>query len=98
MKYLGLTLSVPHLKVVHFQHLKDKVAGKLTLWLEKRVASAGRVVLVEAVLTVIFIYHMTPLKLPAEVWEYIDKLRCAYLWAGCDKVSGGMQNELGVSV
>lgn len=92
VKYLGLTLSVTHLKVVHFQHLKDKAASKLTLWPGKRVASAGRAILVEAVLTTIPINHMTLLEFPAEIWEYIDKLCCAYLWVGCDKVSRGKCN------
>ena len=72
-----------------FQPLKDKVVGELTPWLGKHVATAGRRVLVKDMLTAIVIYHMTSLELPTEVLEYIDKLRHAYLWAGCDKVSGG---------
>ena len=49
----------------------------------------GRIFLVKAILTAIAIYHLTPMELPAEVWKKIDSLRRAYLWAGCDKVSGG---------
>ena len=49
----------------------------------------GRIVLVKAVLTTIAIYHLTPLDVPVEVRKKIDSLRHAYLWAGCDKVSGG---------
>ena len=32
---------------------------------------------------------MTSLNLPIEVLEKNDFLRCAFLWAGCDKVTGG---------
>ena len=89
MRYLGLPLSVSRLKRIHFQFLEDKVAGKLPPWVAKHVAAPGRVVLVKAVLTAIAIYHITPLELPVEVRKKIDSLRRAYLWAGCDKVTGG---------
>ena len=54
----------------------------------KHVASPGRVVLVISVLTAIAIYYMTALNLSVEVLNKIDALRRAYLWAGCDKVTG----------
>ena len=89
MRYLGLPLSVRRLKRIHFQHLEDKVASKLPPWQSRHVATAGRAVLVKAVLTAIAIYHLTPLDIPVEVLKKIDSLRCAYLWAGTDIVSGG---------
>ena len=46
-------------------------------------------VLVKSVITAIAIYYMTALNLPVEVVKKIDALRRAYLWAGCDKVTGG---------
>lgn len=67
MRYLGLPLSVKHFKRIHFQHLEDKVAGKLTPSIGRHVASAGRIVLVKVVLTIIAIYHLTPLDIPVEV-------------------------------
>ena len=89
LRYLGLPLSVTRLKRIHFQFLEDKVARKLPPWIARHVATPGRVVLVKAVLTAIAIYHITPLELPVEVRKKIDSLRRAYLWAGCDKVTGG---------
>ena len=77
------------MKRIHFQFFEDKVAGKLPPWIARHVATPGRVVLVKAVLTAIAIYHITPLELPVEVRKKIDSLRRAYLWAGCDKVTGG---------
>ena len=89
MRYLGLPLSVARLKRIHFQYLEDKVAAKLPPWSAIHVATPGRIVLVKAVLTAIAIYHLTPLDLPIEVRKKIDSLRRAYLWVGCDKVTGG---------
>ena len=77
------------MKRIHYQPLEDKVAGQLTPWVGRHVASAGRVVLVKSVLTAIAVYYMTALDLPVEVKKKIDALRRAFLWAGCDKVTGG---------
>jgi hypothetical protein len=89
MKYLGLPLSVTRLKRIHFQPLEDKVARKLVPWIGKHVTMAGRTSLVKAVLTSIVIYYNTMLEIPLEVLMKIDSIRRAYLWAACDKVSGG---------
>ncbi|XP_020163380.1 uncharacterized protein [Aegilops tauschii subsp. strangulata] len=89
MRYLGLPLLVRRLHRVHYHHSEDKVAGKLTPWLGRHVKSLGGIVLVKAVLTAITIYHLTSLDLPVEVIKAIDNIRRAYLWVGCDKVTGG---------
>ena len=89
VKYLGLPLTVKRLKRIHFQPLEDKIAAQLTPWMGKHVAAPGRMVLVKSVITAIAIYYMTALNLPVEVVKKIDALRRAYLWAGCDKVTGG---------
>jgi mannosylglycoprotein endo-beta-mannosidase len=89
MKYLGLPLSVHRLKRIHFQPLEDKVAAKLAPWIGKHVNMAGRSTLVKAVLTSIAIYYITALEVPMEVLTKIDGIRRAYLWAACDKITGG---------
>ena len=89
MTYLGLPLSVSRLKAIHFLPLKDKVARKLAPWIGHLMAAPRRAVLVKAVLTSIAIYSITSLVLPVEVLKRIDALRRAFLWAGCDKVTGG---------
>ena len=45
--------------------------------------------LLKTVLTSQAVYYLTPLDVPVEVKKKIDKIRRAFLWAGCDKVSGG---------
>ena len=89
MTYLGLPLSMSRLKAIHFLPLEDKVARKLAPWTGQLMATPGRAVLVKAVLTSITIYSITSLVLPVVVLKRIDALRWAFLWAGCDKVTGG---------
>ena len=89
MKYLGLPLSVKGLKRCHFQHLEDRVAGKLVPWIGRHATMAGRLVLVKAVLTSIVIYYITVLRIPVEMLLKIDSIRRAFLWAASDKVTGG---------
>ena len=89
MKYLGLPLSVTRLKRVHFQPLEDRVAGKLRPWEGKNTTMAGRAVLVKSVLTSVIIYFITVLDVPLESLLKIDSIRRAYLWAACEKVTGG---------
>jgi hypothetical protein len=89
MKYLGLLLSVKRLKRIHFQPLEDKMANKLMPWIGKHVTMAGRGTLVKSVLTSIAIYFITVLNVLMEVLMKIDSIRRAFLWAGCEKVTGG---------
>lgn len=44
--------------------------------------------LVKAVLTSIAIYHITPLDIPGEVMQFIDKIRRVFLWVDIYKVLG----------
>jgi hypothetical protein len=69
--------------------LEDKVAIKLTHFIGKHVTMGGRTTLVKLVLTSIIIYFITILDVPIDVSMKIDSLRRAFLWAGCDKVTGG---------
>jgi hypothetical protein len=51
LKYLGLPLSVCHLRRIHFQNLEDKVANKLVPWIGKHATMAERTVLVKYINT-----------------------------------------------
>ena len=87
-RYLGLPLSVWALRRVDFQHLEDKVAGKIPTWDGNLITAAGRTSLVKSVLTSQAIYHLTPLLVPPSTISHINKLERAFLWAGKDKVTG----------
>jgi hypothetical protein len=89
MKYLGLPLSFTRLRRIHFQSLEYKVTAKLVPWLGKHATMAGRETLVKSVLTSIVIYNITVLNVPIDILMKIDSIRRAFLWAACDKVTGG---------
>jgi hypothetical protein len=50
---------------------------------------AGCTSLVKLVLTSIVLYYITVLNIPIEVLLKIGSIRRDFLWAACDKVTGG---------
>jgi hypothetical protein len=96
MKYLGLPLSITALKRADLQRLEDKITKKIASGNWKNVNMAGRRVLVRAVLTSRAICHTTSVDLPKEVLARIIALLRAYLWSGCDKVTGGNARLIGI--
>ena len=88
MKYLGLPLSIRHLKAADFQFLEDKVAARLVPWDGQNITSIGRGALVKSVLTSQVIYHIIALKPPVSTLRNITKIERAFLWAGTNKVTG----------
>jgi hypothetical protein len=87
LRYLGLPLSVWCLKLVDFQHLEDKCAGKLPTWNGKYIAMAGRASLIKSVIASQAIYYLTPLALPPGTLKFINKLERAFLWSDKDKTN-----------
>jgi hypothetical protein len=81
--------AIKRLKRINFQPLEDKVATKLVPWMGKHVTMVGRSTLVKSVITSIAIYYVTVLNILVEVLLKIDSVRIAFLWAACDKVTGG---------
>ena len=79
MRYLGLPLSVHRLKKIDFQHLVDKVAGRLIPWQGRLITSVGSATLVTSVLTAQTTHHITSLVVPAGTLEEINKLERAFL-------------------
>jgi hypothetical protein len=75
LKYLGLPLTLRRLKMLDFQPLLDKVAGKMSAWNGKNLTQAGRVCLTKSVLSSQSDYLFTVLKPPAEVLQELDKIR-----------------------
>lgn len=74
-KYLGLPLNVRKPRRVAIQPLLDKMAAKLQKWKEKMLSRAGRLVLVNSVLTSTTTFFLS--MFPASSWaiKRMDKLR-----------------------
>jgi hypothetical protein len=73
VKYLGLPLSPKRLNKIDWQPLLDVLAIKLASWRTAMLTEGGRLVLITTVLTMISIYHMLSLDLPAWVIKAINK-------------------------
>lgn len=88
-KYLGLPLGFRKPRRVEIQPLLDKMAMKLQNWKGKLINRAGRLVLINSVLTATTTYFLTVF--PADSWaiKKMDKMRRNFLWAGDEQAHGG---------
>jgi len=87
--YLGLPLHVRQLKRVEIQPLIDKVGAKLTAWKGKFLNKAGRLRLLNSVLSSMPTYYLTVFKLQKWAIKKIDKIRRSFLWKGSHEANGG---------
>lgn len=92
--YLGLPLHNRALRRVDFQPLIDKIGGRLAGWKGRFLNKAGRLSLVNMVLTstqllTVFIVKKWAIK-------RIDKLRRSFLWRGtCGGQWGSLFSQMG---
>jgi hypothetical protein len=76
-------------KRVDEQVLIDRVAGKLPQWKGKLLNKTGRLTLINLVLSVIVLYHMTVFPLSKWAIKRIDKIRRNFLWYEYEEATGG---------
>ena len=77
--YLGLPLSNKKLPKTTFLPLIYRLNGRLAGWAAKHLSIAGRLVLLNAVLSTLPSYFMTVIRLPKWVIKQIDKTRRRFL-------------------
>lgn len=82
MTYLGLRYQQKKLSKNDYLPLIQKFSTRLTGWAPKQLSMAGRLVLINSVLSSIPVYYMSCFKLPIWVIEEIDKTRRNFLWHG----------------
>jgi len=87
--YLGLPLHTRQLRRVDVQPLIDKVAARLPSWKGKFLNRAGRLTLVNSVLSSIPVYFLTAFPLQKWAIKQIDKVRRSFLWKGSADANGG---------
>lgn len=59
-KYLGLLMVITRSKKEVFGYVRDRIKSKLENWKERLLSSAGREVLLKAIIMAIPIYLMSP--------------------------------------
>ena len=72
-----------------FQLVVDKMASKLNAWDGQNMTMAGRLTLVESVLTSQTIHLLSTLCVPKEILKLLDDKRKKFLWVGNEELTGG---------
>jgi len=89
-RYLGLQLHTRSLqKNLHVQPLIEKIGNRLARWKGRLLNRAGRLALVQSVLSSMLTYHLTIFPLAVWARKQIDKIRCSFLWKGDDNANDG---------
>ena len=81
--YLGLPLGTTKPRVDDYMPLMDRTEKRLTL-VSSFLTQAGRLQLINSVLSSLPIYAMCNLKIPIVVLEFIDRARRHCLWTGSE--------------
>jgi hypothetical protein len=79
-KYLGVTFKLRGKRVEDFQDLINKVSTRLQSWKSKLLSQAGRLTLINSVLTSLPIYTFSVFKVPEAVCKKLDSIVNAFWW------------------
>ncbi len=86
--YLGLPLSPLPLRKAEVLPLIEKIDKRLAGWKGSLLSRAGRLVLLNSVLSSIPTFFCSALRLPVWAVKAIDKIRCGFFWKGSRLVNG----------
>jgi hypothetical protein len=87
--YLGLPLHFRQPGRFQVQPIIDKMANRLPLWKGRFLNKAGRLKLINSVLSSLPIYFLTVFPIKKWAFKKMDKIRRSFLWKGTDSCSGG---------
>jgi hypothetical protein len=77
--YLGLSLSNKAITKGYYQKLIDSIQNRLPGCYASKLSMAGRIVILNSVISAITMYHMTVFMLPEWVIKAIDRIRRQFL-------------------
>jgi len=69
-----------------FNHIIEKIQGKLSGWKHQCLSLAGRLTLSKSVLSSIPYYHMQYAKLPNTLCDEIEKIQRGFLWGDTNQI------------
>ncbi|CAH1436139.1 unnamed protein product [Lactuca virosa] len=87
-KYLGIPMCVTKLFDRDCKQLIEKIKMRIFNWKSKALSFAGRLQLINSVLTSIHVYWASIFKIPIATIKEIEKLCRSFLWANGEVVKG----------
>lgn len=96
-KYLGIPLHFRRLANSDWKHVEERVEGRLASWQGKMLFRGVRLILINACLSSIPNYMMSPLEIPKGVIKKLDFFRKRLMWReGCDQRKIHLVNWLAI--
>jgi len=89
-KYLGLPIFLGNFKDKHWQEVMEKIQGKINFWGGKWINQAGKLILLNFVLSAMPIYQFSALLAPKMVCNIITRHIREFLWKGGNHNQGKM--------
>lgn len=84
VRYLGLPLLTKRMTVSDYLPLVEKVRKRMSSWTGRFLSHAGRLQLINSVITSLAKFWMTAFRLPGSCLKDIERLFSAFLWSGPD--------------
>lgn len=78
--YLGVPIFAGRSRLIYFEYLVEKVRKKLDWWKAKLLSFAGRITLIQSVLSSISIYTLASSYVPITIIKRMEKLISNFLW------------------
>lgn len=82
LKYLGLPIFLGNNKGTHWQEVMEKIQGKINFWGGRWINQAGKLILLNSVLSATPIYQFSALLAPKMVCNRITRHLRDFLWQG----------------
>lgn len=82
VRYLGVPLSYKKLSPAACRPLLDKITSCISSWASRYLSYAGRLQLVNSVLSSLYGYWCTIFLLPTHLIKSVERLCCSFLWKG----------------
>ena len=82
LTYLGCPIIRGRVKLIYFEELLTKFQNKLMGWYAKFLSNAGRVVLINSVLSSIPIHLLSVLNLPRGIIAKLNSAMANFFWSG----------------
>lgn len=87
IRYLGLPLTTKSMTRLDYEPLIDKIRKRMLSWSIKTLSYAGRLQLIQSVITSIANFWCSAFRLPKRCFDLIESMCSAFLWSGSPNIT-----------